>query len=257
MRVVAIVQARMTSTRLPGKVLAPIAGRPMLARVVERLGRTRRLSGVWVACTASAADDGVAALARQLGAGVFRGPEEDVLARFVGAARAAAAEVVVRITADCPLIMPEVVDRVVADLVEHSRSADYAANVLRRTYPRGLDTEAMFIDTLLRADRYASTPEEREHVTLTIRRDPRRFARISVEDAADASSLRWTVDTALDLEHLNRLYRMAGIDGARPGYRDLVELCRSEPDLWHPDTGATWDPGTMAPFTPHAAGWTT
>lgn len=257
MRVVAIVQARMTSTRLPGKVLAPIAGRPMLARVIERLERARRLSGVWVACTAGAADDGVADLARQLGAGVFRGPEEDVLTRFVGAARAAAAEVVVRITADCPLIMPEVVDRVVADLVDHPRSADYAANVLRRTYPRGLDAEALFIDSLLRADRYASTPEEREHVTLAIRRDPRRFARISVEDSDDASSLRWTVDTALDLEHLNRLYRVAGIDSARPGYRDLVALCRSEPDLWHLDTGATWDPATMAPFTPQAAGWTT
>lgn len=254
MRVVAIIQARMTSTRLPGKVLAPIAGRPMLARVVERLGRARRLSGVWVACTAGAADDCVADLARQLGTDVFRGPEEDVLARFVGAARAAAAEVVVRITADCPLIMPDVVDRVVGELVDDSRAADYAANVLRRTYPRGLDTEALFFDTLLRADRYASTPEEREHVTLVIRRDSCRFARLSVEDADDASSLRWTVDTAEDLEHVNRLYRVAGLDVAPLEYRKLVELCRSVPALRHPDAGATWDPITIPLRTPQAAG---
>src|SRR5687767_7584473 len=143
MKVVIVVQARMTSTRLPGKVLMDVSGRPMLAWQIERLQRCAAQEIV-LATTSNAADDPVVELAARLGIRSFRGSEHDVLARFVGAARQAHADVVVRVTADCPLLDPAITDRVINELLEHRGECDYASNVLRRTYPRGLDVEAFF-----------------------------------------------------------------------------------------------------------------
>ena len=141
------------------------------------------------------------------GVRVTRGSEADVLGRIVTAARAVDADVVVRVTADCPLIDPGVTDRVVNELITHANSADYASNVLRRTYPRGLDVEAMFLDTLLRVDRLAQTPVEREHVTVTIRSErPDLFAIRSVESNTDDFDLRWTVDEPADLDLVRKIY---------------------------------------------------
>src|SRR5688500_8132039 len=139
MKVVAVVQARAGSTRLPGKVLMDVAGRPMLARIMHRVAAASRVDEVVLATSDLDRDDPVAELAASEGFGVFRGSEEDVLGRFAGAARAADADVVVRITGDCPLIAPEVIDEVVTRLVDDG--ADYASNVLRRTFPKGLDAE--------------------------------------------------------------------------------------------------------------------
>jgi spore coat polysaccharide biosynthesis protein SpsF (cytidylyltransferase family) len=243
-RVVAIVQARMGSTRLPGKVLLPIAGRPMVLRVLERLGRADRIDGIVVACSTSCADDPLAAAVEGSGAGVFRGDERDVLARYVGAAREAGAEVVVRITADCPLLDPGVVDEVVGALLASRGSADYASNVLSRTYPRGLDVEALFLDALLRADRFAATDAEREHVTVAIRNGPPgRFATLGVAADVDDSDLRWTVDSADDMEYVRRLYAAAGLAERHLAYREVVALCRRDPSLRREDeAGRTWDP---------------
>jgi spore coat polysaccharide biosynthesis protein SpsF len=244
MRVVAVIQARMTSTRLPGKVLADLEGEPMLARVVARLRAAERVSDVWVACTDRVEDAPVAGLVRRLDAGLFRGAEHDVLGRYVATARESRADVVIRVTADCPLIDPRVVDRVVGVLLDGRATLDYAANVLQRTYPRGLDVEALYGDALLRAERVGVTPEAREHVTLAIRTDPAgHFATANVVAETDDSDLRWTVDTAEDLDHLRRLYREVGLTDPAVDYRRAVRWCRSHPaEARHDDHPLTWDP---------------
>lgn len=235
MRVAAVIQARMTSRRLPGKVMAPIGERPMLAHVIERVARARRVDGILVACTDNPTDAPIVEWCRSAGVEVARGDERDVLSRYVGAAGAARADVLVRITSDCPLLDAAVVDRVIEELLARRSQVDYAANVLRRTYPRGLDVEAMFLDALLRADRFATTPDQREHVTLAMRHDPdHRFRTWSVEADRDDSDLRWTVDTVGDLEYVRELHGRAGRSGPLP-YQDLVHLCRSDPRLDHQD----------------------
>jgi spore coat polysaccharide biosynthesis protein SpsF len=216
MRVIGIVQARMGSERLPGKSLMEIGGVPLAAHPLRRLRRAASLTDVVLATSVEARDDPLAALAEAEGVGCVRGSEQDVLSRFVLAARETEADVVVRVTGDCPFVDPEVVDRVVTELTGHAAECDYASNVLRRTYPRGLDTEALFADTLLRADRLGTSPEAREHVTWHIYRErPELYLQRSVElDGEDFSALDWSVDTEEGLERARALY--AGVSDADP-----------------------------------------
>ena len=168
MSTVAIIQARMTSTRLPGKVLADLAGRPVLEHVVRRVSSAERIDDVVVATTVNASDDPLVELADRLGVRWHRGDEHDVLSRYVDAAREAAAEMVVRITADCPLADPAVIDSVCAALDQRRTACDYASNAVVRSFPRGLDVEVLFRDVLDRVNRLATEPAEREHVTMTV-----------------------------------------------------------------------------------------
>jgi spore coat polysaccharide biosynthesis protein SpsF len=232
MRRVIIVQARMTSTRLPGKVLAEVAGRPMLAQQLRRLADCHQADEIVVATTSLASDDPVVRLADAAGLRWFRGDERDVLARYVGAAREAAADLVVRITADCPLIDPGETDRVVAALAQRAAVCDYTANVLSRTFPQGLDTEALFRDTLERVGRMATSAAAREHVTYFIYGErPDLFVRHSVEDAEDNSDLRWTVDTPADLALVRQVYEALGLGEQVVGYRDILAYVRAHPAL--------------------------
>jgi len=229
---VVIVQARVGSTRLPRKVFADLAGRPMLAQVLRRLARCRRVDEVMVATTEGAGDAEVVELARREGVGCFRGSEHDVLGRYLGAARAARADVVVRVTSDCPLIDSATVDRVVAALVDAPGGADYAANVIERTFPRGLDTEAFFIDALERMARLATSAAAREHVTrfLLVER-PDLFLRHSVTAERDDSDLRWTVDEPDDLALARRLYGDLGLAEVEVPYPEIVAHVRRHPEL--------------------------
>jgi spore coat polysaccharide biosynthesis protein SpsF len=215
----------MGSSRLPGKVLMDLGGRPLLAQLLGRLRRAQRLDEVVVATSDLARDDPVAALAEAEGVRAVRGDERDVLARMTSAARESRADAVVRVTADCPLIDPGVVDRVVAELLEHPDGADYASNILRRTYPRGLDAEALWTDVLVRAARLGRSPEAREHVTWFLYRErPDLFLLRSVEDGDPATAdLDWSVDTAADLELLRRLWPLAE-SGA--SWRELAAASR-------------------------------
>lgn len=227
MTTVAIVQARMGSTRLPGKVLADLGGRPMLARVLERLGRSRTLDLVVVATTTEPADDTVARLCEELRVPVYRGSEDDVLERYAEAARRFGADVVVRITADCPLLDPEVVDRVVEHF--HTEGADYASNTLERTFPQGLDVEVFRAEALALAAREAREPWERAHVTPFLYRHPDRFALASLTQDRVAARHRWTVDTAEDLELARKLYaRLGDSDG---GWLEALNLVERDPSL--------------------------
>ena len=229
MNVVAIIQARIGSSRLYGKALADIGGRSMLARVVRRVRRARLVDRVEVATTTGAADDRIVAECGRLGVACFRGDAEDVLDRYHQAAVAARADAVVRVTADCPLIDPELIDGVVRAFLDWQ--PDFAANTLRRTYPRGLDTEVMTAAALARAWREARKPYERMHVTPYLYGHPEFFRLAAVAGGAvDLSSGRWTVDTPEDLEFVRTVYRRLGVDGAF-WWRDVCRLLAREPSL--------------------------
>lgn len=243
MRRIIIVQARMTSTRLPGKVLMDLAGRSMLAQQLRRLKRCAA-DEIVIATTTNTTDDPVIELARREDVGWFRGSEHDVLSRFVGAARQARADLVVRVTADCPLIDPEVTDRVIAELADHHSECDYASNVEERSFPRGLDVEALFFDTLLRADRLGRSAAAREHVTVVIRAErPELFARRSVTDSRNGADLRWTVDTPEDLRLVRTLYEDLDLGTHTLSYGEILQHVRAHPELARMNAGIeTWQP---------------
>jgi spore coat polysaccharide biosynthesis protein SpsF len=226
-RTVAIVQARTGSTRLPGKVLLPLLGRPMLEVVVRRAGRAESVDAVVVATTTLADDDAIAAMGARQGWLVTRGSESDLLDRYLEAAREHRADRVVRITSDCPLIDPELIDEVVASL-ERS-GADYASNTLApRTFPRGLDAEAMTIDALEAAGRDDRDPASREHATPFIYRHPERFRLARVASPVDLSGHRWTVDTPDDYELVRRIFDALGRDDFT--WREALDTVRAHPD---------------------------
>ena len=228
MKIVAIIQARMGSTRLPHKVLMDLGGESVLARVIRRLSRSRMVSELIVATTDSSGDDAIVRECQRLGVSCFRGSEHDVLDRYYQAARAAVAESVVRITSDCPLIDAALVDDTVGTFVE--QQADYASNVFPRTYPRGLDAEVFTMTALNRAWRQASEPHQREHVTPYFYEHPETFKLASTRSESDYSAYRWTLDTAEDLELLRNIYARFG-NQDNFGWREVVMLMEREPEL--------------------------
>lgn len=202
---VAILQARMSSSRLPGKVMKPLAGRPMVERQIERLRRSATLSRLIVATSDDPSDDGLASFLKSIDVEVYRGPLADVLGRYVGAIVALGVSgQVVRLTADCPLADAGVIDDCVR--LQAELGVDYCSNGRNRTYPRGLDVEVFDAEGLLIAGREASDPYDREHVTPFLYRNPDRFTQGELVQARDESALRWTVDTPEDFDFVARVY---------------------------------------------------
>lgn len=211
----AVLQARMSSTRLPGKVMRPLLGEPMIWRQIERLMRCRTLGSLVVATSVDPTDDPLAACLEARGVSVFRGDLHDVLGRFAGALAAfGPAERVVRLTADCPLVDPDVVDAAVT--LHADSGADYVSNSLERTFPRGLDVEVASSTALRAAALEARDPYEREHVTPFLYRRPERFTVRSLVGQPDLSRHRWTVDTADDFSFVERVY--AALHPGRPDF---------------------------------------
>jgi len=229
MNVVAIIQARMGSTRLPGKVLLDIAGAPMLARVVERVRKASTIHRIVVATTTSRPDDAIVECGRDLGAIVYRGDEEDVLDRYYRAAAQNDADVIVRVTSDCPLIDPQVVDAVVAPLLDERAGVEFAANTLDRSFPRGLDVEVASSRALTRVWETARQPHHRAHVFPYVYEHRDAFRIVSVTDAVDRSHMRWTVDTADDLRFVREVHRALG--GREFTWRDVLAVLEREPAL--------------------------
>jgi spore coat polysaccharide biosynthesis protein SpsF len=227
MRTVAIIQARMGSTRLPGKVMLPLAGRPMLDQVIERVRLSVNIDDVVVATSVRSEDEAIVACCRDSRTEVFRGSVEDVLSRYHRAAIEAKADVVVRITSDCPLISPRVIDRVISAYADGG--CDYASNCHQRTFPRGLDVEVLSFAALDAAQREAEEQAEREHVTPFIWRRPQRFRLRDVVDPIDRHQLRWTVDTPEDFELVKRIYSELSGHGAFD-YSDVLELLERHPE---------------------------
>jgi len=229
--VLAVLQARMSSTRLPGKVLAPVAGAPMILRQIERLRRARRLQRIVVATSIRADDDPLTEILETAGVPVHRGDLDDVLGRFIGALDAfGPARTVVRLTADCPLADPDVIDATVSRFEESG--ADYASNVAEpRTFPKGLDVEVMTAAALRRAAVETSDPHDREHVTPYLYGHPDRFRLASYAQAADEGAVRWTVDRPDDLAFVRAVYD--ALYAGDPNFTsDAVRaLVRGRPDL--------------------------
>jgi spore coat polysaccharide biosynthesis protein SpsF len=216
----------MGSTRLPGKVLELLAGAPMIQRVVERVRRVTCIDEVVVATTVLEEERPLVDVCRSLGVHVVRGSPDDVLSRYVLAATEASADVVVRITSDCPLISPMVTARVVEAF--RAGGCDYASNCHRRTFPRGLDVEVFSRTALDSSHAAATAAAEREHVTPFIYRHPERFVLRDVTDPVDRSHLRWTVDTVDDLALIQRMYSELGPDGH--DYADALQVQAQHPE---------------------------
>jgi spore coat polysaccharide biosynthesis protein SpsF len=228
MKTVAIVQARMGSSRLPRKVLKDLGGATVLDRVLNRLGRSRLIQESLVATTTEPADDAIVEHCERAGRKIFRGSEQDVLDRYYQAAKSMDADAVVRITSDCPVIDPEVTDATIRAFLD--RRADYASNTLVRSFPRGLDTEVMTMQALERAWHESTKPYEREHVTPYIYENPSKFKLHGIENDTDCSQHRWTVDTPEDLQLLQAIYaRFGGRDDF--GWREVLKLVEGNPSL--------------------------
>jgi len=228
-RCVAVLQARMTSSRLPGKVMAPVLGQPMLFRQIERVMRSRRVQHLVVATSTDAADDALAQACAERGIACYRGSLEDVLDRFFQAALQAKAEIVVRLTGDCPLADPAVIDHVIACF--EAEAVDYASNALTPTYPDGLDVEVMRFAALERCWRQARLPSEREHVTPYIYNHPEQFSLLRVRQEQDLSALRWTVDTQPDLDFVAAIYAVLYPGNPAFGMADIMALLQKHPEL--------------------------
>ncbi len=227
--VLGILQARISASRLPGKVLLPILGEPMIFRHIERLRRSADIDLVVVATSTDSSDDPLAAACQHRGVPCFRGDLQDVLGRVVQAGRPYRPDAIVRLTADCPLADATLID----DLVTYFRSGsyDYVSNCFPPTFPDGLDAEVVRFSCLEEADRDAVLPSHREHVTPFLRAHPARFRIGHVSAPVDLSALRWTVDEPEDFEFVCRVYER--LYPERPDFdtADILELLAKEPAL--------------------------
>ena len=228
-RTLAIVQARTSSSRLPGKVLRPLAGVPMVLRQLERIGRAETVEGIVIATSEDPSDDELAALLSDSGYDYIRGSLDDVLARYLQAIDEYHPDVVVRLTADCPMISSRVIDLVVERF--HASDADYVSNTMVPTYPDGLDVEVVSATTLQVVGRESAEPAEREHVTLGVYRQPERFTIENVKDPTgrDHSDLRWTVDTAEDFTFVSQVFEH--LHPLAFEYEDVLSLLDQHPEL--------------------------
>ncbi len=228
--IVAIIQARMGSSRLPGKVLAEIHGQPMIAWVVERARKSQLLDTVVLATTVDVGDDAVAELCQSRGYHCFRGRAADVLDRYVQAAEMYNADIVVRLTGDCPLIDPVVIDSTIQAFLDSDPPAIYASNRIVRTFPIGLDVEVMTFAALNMANRDAKEPYHREHVTPYFYEDPQRFPIVSITADGDYGGYRWTVDTTEDLRFVREIFsRVKDVNGFT--WKDVLAILEEEPEL--------------------------
>jgi spore coat polysaccharide biosynthesis protein SpsF len=227
--VTAIIQARMGSSRLPGKVLMPLAGLAVIDRVVAQLQYSRRLSGIVVATTTSPSDDPLVEHVRKRNIRFFRGSEDDVLDRYYQCAACIGANNIARITADCPLIDPQVVDATI-ELFEKSQVM-YASNIEPATFPDGLDVEVFSYEALEWSWREAKLPSEREHVTQYIRKHPELFSRVTLESPVPLEQLRWTLDQVEDYNFLSEVFDALPSRDAPVLMEQVLRALRYMPDL--------------------------
>jgi spore coat polysaccharide biosynthesis protein SpsF len=230
MKTVIIVQARMTSTRLPGKVLYEVMDKPLLEYQIERLGQVRLADELVIATTTNVTDQPIIELCKRLGVAYYRGSEEDVLSRYYEAATQSGADVVVRVTSDCPLIDPGVMDEVISLYINNRDKYDYVSNTLERTYPRGLDTEVFSKTALEKAYREAKEQPEKEHVTLFMYRRPEQFRLANSSGAVDYGHHRWTVDTPEDFELIKLILQELNPVNNRFTWLDVLDLLNKHPE---------------------------
>lgn len=230
MKIVAIVEARMTSSRLPGKVLLPVLGRPLLHHLITRLKAVSSLDEIVLATTVNAIDDILEAFAKDEGIGCFRGSEDDVMARVIGAAESANADVIVEITGDCPIIDPEIVEQVIQ--MYKACKADYVSNTQVRSYPDGMDTQVVRLEALKRSAAITDDPLDHEHVTLHIRNHPELFAHVHLVAPPEMHwpELGLTLDEEADYRLLKKIIETLTPQNPLFNCHDVVRLLRQNPD---------------------------
>lgn len=229
MNVAAIIQARVGSTRLPNKVLKEIAGRTVLEHVINRVKAASKIDDIIVATTVNKEDRKIVKICNDLGCSVFCGSEEDVLDRYYQAAKSFKVRHIVRITADCPLIDSSIIDEVVGKHLKEQ--ADYTANVIKETYPDGLDVEVFTFNSLKKAFMNAQLLSEREHITPYIRKHREVFKIVNVEYSENLSDKRWTLDEEADYQFIKYVYK--GLFNKNPlfGMKEIIEFLKENPEI--------------------------
>jgi spore coat polysaccharide biosynthesis protein SpsF len=230
LKVAAIIQARMNSTRLPGKILFKVLDTTLLAFQIERVRRVSLIDEIIIATTTNAVDEPIVDLCRKLGVAYYRGSELDVLTRYYEAATIFKADIIVRLTSDCPVIDPFTVDRVISHFLFQSASVDYVSNILKRSYPRGMDTEVFSIQALRIAHQQATQMHDREHVTPYIFTNPERFRLRSIEYLSNECHHRWILDTSEDFQLLSRIIET--LYPSKPNFtlEDMLVLLKEHPE---------------------------
>lgn len=226
--ILAVIQARMSSTRLPGKVLKDVLGEPMVIRQLERISRSKMIDQIVVATSTESSDDPLAEAVTSAGYQVFRGSLDDVLSRFQTLRKDFNPTHIVRLTADCPLTDPAVIDGIIEQHVE--TQVDYTSNVISRTFPRGLDAEVFTVAALDRLSELELSDDEHEHVTLGFYKRPGEFTLTNFAGTADNSHLRWTVDNPEDYDFALWVY--SELYPSKPDFdsADILELLELHPE---------------------------
>lgn len=232
MKIVATIEARMASSRLPGKILKPILGKPTLEHLVERVQRSKLIQDVVVATTDMPSDNETEAACKKMKVHFYRGSSDDVLDRVLRAAKAFEADIIVELTGDCPLLDPQIIDSVIQHYLDHN--FDYVSNVLVRTFPRGMDTQVFSVKVLDNISRLTQDPADRENVSLFIYEHPEKYKLGNVAAASNVlkrPDLRLTVDTKEDFELINEVYTR--LYPAKPDFllSDIIQLIENTPHL--------------------------
>lgn len=243
-KVVAIIQARMGSTRLPGKVMKEIVGKPMLWHIVNRLSWSKLIDEIVIATTTNKEDLIIVEFAEKQGISCYAGSAEDVLDRYYQVAQKFGAEIIVRITADCPLIDPNIADKIIDNFLIDAE-LDYASNTLVPTYPDGLDVEVLSLNALEKAWKNANKKSEREHVTPYIKNHPETFKLVNVKENFDLSSLRWTVDYPEDFHFIETIYKNLYVGKEIFLMGDVISLIKQRSDLENINKGFIRDEGYL------------
>jgi spore coat polysaccharide biosynthesis protein SpsF len=230
LKIVAIIQARMNSTRLPGKILYKVLDKALLTLQIERIRRVTLIDEIVIATTTNNGDEPIVELCQKLDVACYRGCELDVLTRYYEAATIFKANAIVRLTSDCPVIDPFTVDRVISHYLFHSSNVDYVSNILKRSYPRGMDTEIFSIEALRIAHHEAGLMHDREHVTPYIYTHPERFRLEPVEYISNESHHRWTVDTIEDFQLIAKIYESLYPSNPNFTLEDMLVLLQKHPE---------------------------
>lgn len=235
MNKVAIIQARMGSTRLQGKILKKICGKEILLHIVDRIKECKLIDKIVIATTEKSSDDEVEAFCKRNNIEYFRGSEDNVLERFFKCADKHNADIIVRVTADDPLKDPKVIDKGLSIFLDNKY--DYVSNTIKPTYPEGIDIEIFSFQALIKAFNEASLESEKEHVTPYIWKNAEKFNVYNFENNVDLSYMRWTLDTEDDFNFINKIYQELYQDNKMFYMQDVIDLLNLKPELMEINAG--------------------
>lgn len=227
MTITAIIQARMSSTRLPGKILKEVNGKPLLTYQLERIAQSNLIDKVVIATTIASKDDIIVEFCKKNSLEYYRGSENDVLSRYYETAEQYGGDIIVRLTSDCPIIDPSIVDETIQYYIESNY--DYVSNTIERTYPRGLDTEVFSKEALEKAYKEATLSRDKEHVTAYMYSNPERFKLGYIKNKQDYSNYRWTIDTIEDFKLIELILKELYEENSIFYMSDVIELLKKYP----------------------------